>query len=84
MVGSAVVAADDVCMMTLMLATLGWCLVSVVAGAGWAAVMAGARKGELRHRPSLSSDVALSEAALPAAGLVPAPRTAGADAVVAA
>jgi hypothetical protein len=44
-------------MMTLMLATAGWCFVSLVVAAGWAVLMTGARLGEARNRPAhLSGD----------------------------
>lgn len=66
-------------MTTLLLAVLGWCVASVAMAGLWAAVMAGARIGAERNRSALRE-------ALPAGGtaLVPAPRTAPADAPVAA
>ena len=60
-------------MMTLMLAALGWCLVSLAVAAGWAAVMTGARLGGARNRPAcVSGDGTVSADAV----RVPLPRSA--------
>ena len=66
-------------MTTLLLAVLGWCLVSFVATSALAAVCAGARKGAAANGPAWQRPVVLGAAPLH----VPAPRAALADAPLA-
>jgi hypothetical protein len=69
-------------MTTLLLAVLGWCVASVAMAGLWAAVMAGARIGAERNRSVLRE--AGVGGAVGGAAFVPAPRSAPADAPVAA
>lgn len=58
-------------MTTLLLAILGWCLLSVVTATGLAAVCAGARKGAEMQRRAAQHPARMDESML-----VPVPRAA--------